>query len=67
MLPEERGLWTNFSGTVELAPKEELPAPAGYHWIEDNWTLDKNGPWMDDNLGIGKYKWLSVGLIHGVV
>ncbi|CAO3639489.1 unnamed protein product [Mucor hiemalis] len=52
MLPEERGLWSNFSGSIELAPKEELPAPAGYHWIEDNWSLDKNGPWMDDNLGI---------------
>lgn len=52
MLPDERGLWSNFSGSVELAPKEELPAPKGYHWIEDNWSLDKSGPWVDDALGV---------------
>lgn len=52
---EERGLWSNYSGTVELAPKEELPAPKGYHWVEDNWSLDQTGPWMDDALGLGKF------------
>lgn len=51
-LPNERGLWTNMSGTVELPPKEELSAPEGYQWIEDNWTLDETGPWMDDVLGL---------------
>lgn len=54
MLPDERALWSNFSGSIELAPKEELPAPKGYHWIEDNWSLDKTGPWIDDHLGLGK-------------
>jgi hypothetical protein len=43
------------SGTVELAPKEELAAPEGYHWIQDNWTLDQTGPWIDDALGLGKF------------
>jgi hypothetical protein len=38
---------------VELQPKEELSAPEGYHWIEDNWTLDETGPWVDDVLGLG--------------
>lgn len=53
MLPDERGLWSDFSGAIELAPKEELPAPKGYHWMEDNWSLDKTGPWTDDTLGLG--------------
>ncbi|GAA5813456.1 hypothetical protein MFLAVUS_006934 [Mucor flavus] len=52
MLPDERGLWSDFSGAIELAPKEELPAPKGYHWMEDNWSLDKTGPWTDDTLGL---------------
>ncbi|EPB91412.1 hypothetical protein HMPREF1544_01734 [Mucor circinelloides 1006PhL] len=52
MLPHERGIWSDMSGTIELAPKEELPAPDGYHWIEDNWSLDQNGPWIDEILGI---------------
>ncbi|CEP10346.1 hypothetical protein [Parasitella parasitica] len=54
MLPHERGLWSDMSGSVELAPKEELPAPEGYHWVEDNWTLDKSGPWIDETLGLGQ-------------
>lgn len=54
MLPNERGIWSDMSGTVELAPKEELPAPEGYHWVEDNWSLDQSGPWIDEILGIGK-------------
>ncbi|GAN02229.1 peroxisomal Pex24-like protein [Mucor ambiguus] len=52
MLPNERGIWSDMSGTVELAPKEELPAPEGYHWVEDNWSLDQSGPWIDEILGI---------------
>lgn len=55
MLPNERGIWSDMSGTVELAPKEELPAPEGYHWIEDDWSLDQSGPWVDEILGIGKW------------
>jgi hypothetical protein len=55
MLPHERGIWSDMSGTVELAPKEELAAPEGYHWIQDNWTLDQTGPWIDDTLGLGNY------------
>ncbi|KAI8646398.1 integral peroxisomal membrane peroxin-domain-containing protein [Parasitella parasitica] len=52
MLPHERGLWSDMSGSIELAPKEELPAPEGYHWVEDNWSLDKSGPWIDEMLGL---------------
>ncbi|KAI7906154.1 Peroxin/Dysferlin domain-containing protein [Cokeromyces recurvatus] len=55
-LSSERGLWTDMSGTIELTHKEELPAPKGYHWIEDNWTLDTTGPWIDETLEIGKKK-----------
>jgi hypothetical protein len=54
MLPHERGIWSDMSGAVELAPKEELAAPKGYHWIEDNWILDQTGPWIDEALGLGK-------------
>lgn len=54
MLSDERGLWSDITGDVDYSPKEELPAPKGYHWIEDNWTLDTTGPWMDDTLGLGK-------------
>lgn len=53
MLPDERGLWTNYSGTVEYGPKEEFPAPKGYHWVEDNWRLDGVGPWIDEKLNLG--------------
>ncbi|RCH91616.1 hypothetical protein CU098_002952 [Rhizopus stolonifer] len=52
MLPDERGLWSDMSGEIDYVPKEELPAPEGYQWIQDNWTLDETGPWMDDMLGI---------------
>ncbi|KAG1459756.1 hypothetical protein G6F46_006148 [Rhizopus delemar] len=52
MLPDERGLWTNYSGTVEYGPKEEFPAPKGYHWVEDNWRLDGVGPWIDEKLNL---------------
>lgn len=55
MLSDERGLWSDITGDVEFAPKEELPAPKAYHWIEDNWSLDTTGPWMDDTLGLGKF------------
>ncbi|CEI90467.1 hypothetical protein RMCBS344292_04792 [Rhizopus microsporus] len=51
-LPDERGLWSDYSGTIEYGPKEELPAPKGYHWIEDNWKLDETGPWIDEQLGL---------------
>ncbi|KAG2210263.1 hypothetical protein INT47_003248 [Mucor saturninus] len=52
MLSDERGLWSDITGDVAYAAKEELPAPKGYHWIQDNWTLDTTGPWMDDTLGL---------------
>jgi hypothetical protein len=52
------------TGTVELAPKEELPAPEGYHWVEDNWSLDKSGPWIDEILGLGNVVLYSI-LIKG--
>lgn len=55
MLPHERSIWSDMSGTVELPPKEELAAPEGYHWIEDNWRLDQTGPWIDDALGLGEF------------
>lgn len=55
MFPDERGLWTNFSGTVEYGPKEEFSAPKGYHWVEDNWRLDEMGPWVDEKLDLGKH------------
>lgn len=54
-MPDERGLWSDYSGTIEYGPKEELPAPKGYHWIEDNWKLDETGPWVDEQLGLGMY------------
>lgn len=54
-MPDERGLWSDYSGTIEYGPKEELPAPKGYHWLEDNWKLDETGPWIDEQLGLGMY------------
>ncbi|KAI9487544.1 MAG: integral peroxisomal membrane peroxin-domain-containing protein [Benjaminiella poitrasii] len=51
-LPNERGLWTDMSGAIEFKHKEELSAPKGYHWVEDNWTLDTTGPWVNEALGI---------------
>lgn len=57
MLSDERGLWSDITGDIDYAPKEELPAPKGYHWIQDNWKLDTTGPWMDDTLGLGKIKY----------
>ncbi|KAI8885244.1 hypothetical protein K501DRAFT_246386 [Backusella circina FSU 941] len=52
MLPGERGIWSDYSGMTELSQKEELSAPKGYRWTEDNWKLDEKGPWIDDHLGI---------------
>jgi hypothetical protein len=54
MLPGERGIWSDYSGLAELSQKEELSAPKGFRWAEDNWRLDEKGPWIDDQLGIGK-------------
>ncbi|KAG0174449.1 peroxisome- protein [Apophysomyces sp. BC1015] len=54
MFADERGAWSNMSGSINLPPKEDLPAPNGYRWIEDNWKLDNTGPWVDDVLGIVK-------------
>ncbi|KAI8971100.1 integral peroxisomal membrane peroxin-domain-containing protein [Pilobolus umbonatus] len=52
MLPNERGLWSNSSGSSEYPTKEEFPAPEGYYWAEDNWRIDTTGPWIDDTLCI---------------
>lgn len=56
MLENERSPWSDLSGTVQLPPKEDMPAPKGYRWIQDNWRLDTTGPWVDDSVGVGKSK-----------
>ncbi|CDS05954.1 hypothetical protein LRAMOSA08482 [Lichtheimia ramosa] len=52
MLEGERSPWSDLSGSVQLQPKEDMTAPKGYRWSQDNWQLDTTGPWIDDVLGI---------------
>ena len=54
MLEGERNPWSDLSGSIQLQPKEDMAAPKGYRWSQDNWQLDTTGPWIDDVLGIGK-------------
>ncbi|KAI8366520.1 integral peroxisomal membrane peroxin-domain-containing protein [Blakeslea trispora] len=51
MLPEEqRGIWSDLSGTRSHPAKELYQAPKGYVWVEEDWILDQTGPWVDDLL-----------------
>ncbi|KAI8140449.1 integral peroxisomal membrane peroxin-domain-containing protein [Fennellomyces sp. T-0311] len=52
LLDSERSAWSDLSGSVQLPPKEDMTAPKGYRWTQDNWKLDSAGPWIDDVLGI---------------
>ncbi|KAI9258151.1 integral peroxisomal membrane peroxin-domain-containing protein [Phascolomyces articulosus] len=52
LLDNERNAWSDLSGSVQLPPKEDMAAPKGYRWTQDNWKLDTAGPWIDDTLGI---------------
>ncbi|KAI9289012.1 integral peroxisomal membrane peroxin-domain-containing protein [Umbelopsis sp. AD052] len=54
MLRMERGPWSDISGTIPLPTKYEYKPPAGYKWEDDDWTLDKTGPWKQNFLGVGK-------------
>lgn len=67
MLEGERNPWSDLSGSVQLQPKEDMAAPKGYRWSQDNWHLDTTGPWIDDVLGIGKSKespWYTNWMVH---
>lgn len=54
MLRMERGPWSDISGTIPLPTKYEYKPPAGYKWEDDDWRLDKTGPWKQNFLGVGK-------------
>jgi hypothetical protein len=54
MLRMERGPWSDISGTIPLPTKYEYKPPAGYKWEDDDWSLDKTGPWKQNFLGVGK-------------
>ena len=58
-MDNERNAWSDLSGSVQLSPKEDMTAPKGYRWTQDNWKLDTAGPWIDDTLGIGKCRTIS--------
>jgi hypothetical protein len=53
MTNDERSIWSDFSGSVNMPLITEIPAPKGYKW-EDNseWVLDTDGPWIDSSLGL---------------
>lgn len=56
MLENERAPWSNFNGSVSMPIITEIDAPKGYQWKEiSEWTLDKSGPWVDEDLNIGKF------------
>ncbi|CAM0142138.1 ARS-binding factor 1 [Umbelopsis sp. WA50703] len=52
MLRTERGPWSDISGTIPLPSKYEHKPPAGYKWVDDDWKLDKTGPWKQNFLGV---------------
>ncbi|RUS31019.1 integral peroxisomal membrane peroxin-domain-containing protein [Jimgerdemannia flammicorona] len=52
LLRNERGPWSDISGTRTLPAKEDQPAPAGHAWVDGEWTLDETGPWTDEGTGV---------------
>ncbi|KAG2211443.1 hypothetical protein INT45_006068, partial [Circinella minor] len=40
LLDNERNAWSDLSGSIQLTPKEDMTAPKGYRWTQDNWKLD---------------------------
>lgn len=56
MLRTERGPWSDISGTIPLPTKYEHKPPEGYKWEDDDWKLDKTGPWKQNFLGVGEFR-----------
>lgn len=59
MLRAERGPWSDVSGMIPLPSKYEHKPPEGYKWEDDDWKLDKTGPWKQNFLGVGKLAVIS--------
>ncbi|KAI8976905.1 hypothetical protein BDB01DRAFT_764259 [Pilobolus umbonatus] len=53
LLRSERSGWSNITGLEPLPSYEDMPCPVHYKWADNEWHLDRTGPWIDDVLGIG--------------
>ncbi|CAO3677942.1 unnamed protein product [Rhizopus stolonifer] len=56
--------WSKLSGFHSWSTKSQVKPPHGYRWLQEEWQVDRTGPWVDDELNVevcvrvDKYGWV---------